>query len=76
VIGAPDDALIGALLVKLFADRQLRPSAEVIPYLVARMERSFDAARALVAALDARALAEGRAVSIALARAVMGEAQD
>jgi chromosomal replication initiation ATPase DnaA len=75
-IGAPDDPLIGALLVKLFADRQVRLSAEVIPYLVARMERSFDAARALVAALDARALAEGRAVSIALARAVMGEDQD
>jgi chromosomal replication initiation ATPase DnaA len=74
-IGALDDALISALLVKLFADRQVRLGAEVIPYLVARMDRSFEAARALVAALDVRALAEGRAVSIALARSVMEETQ-
>ncbi len=70
-IGAPDDAVMAALLVKLFADRQLRVAADVVPYMTARMERSFAAARDLVAALDARALAEGRAVSLALVRAVM-----
>lgn len=79
VIGAPDEALMAALLVKLFDDRQLRVGAEVVSYLVARMERSFAAARTLVAAIDARALAERRPVTLAIARAVLaetGEPQD
>ena len=70
-IGAPDDALMAALLVKLFADRQLQVGADVVSYLAARMERSFAAARALVAALDERALAERRDITVALARTVL-----
>ena len=53
----PDDALLSAVLAKLFADRQLTPPADVIPYLTRRMDRSFAAARDLVAALDAASLA-------------------
>ncbi len=68
---APDDALMAALLVKLFADRQLRVGEEVLRYLLARMERSFAAARALVAALDRKSLAEGRAVTVPLAQRVL-----
>jgi chromosomal replication initiation ATPase DnaA len=64
---APDDALLSAVLIKLFADRQLVVQPNLIPYLVARMPRSIGAARGLVAALDARALAEGRPVTRALA---------
>lgn len=71
VIGFPDDGLMAALLVKLFADRQLQVAADVIPYMVARMERSFAAAREIVAEIDSRALAERRAVSLALVRDVM-----
>ncbi len=70
-IGAPDDALMGALLVKLFADRQLQVNADVIPFMVTRMERSFAAARALVSEINSRALAERRAVTLALVRDVM-----
>jgi chromosomal replication initiation ATPase DnaA len=66
-IEAPDDALLSAVLIKLFADRQLTVQPNLIPYLVARMPRSIGAARALVATLDARALAEGRPVTRALA---------
>ena len=68
---APDDALLSAVLVKLFADRQVAVAANLIPYLVSRMSRSIGAARALVAALDARALAEGRAISRGLAGEVL-----
>ena len=60
-IDRPDDALLAAVMVKLFADRQLRVGAEVITFLVARMERSFAAAAALVEALDRAALADRRA---------------
>jgi chromosomal replication initiation ATPase DnaA len=68
---APDEALIGALLVKLFADRQVRVDPAVVAFLVARMERSFDAARRLAAALDAAALSEGRPITVPLAGAVL-----
>ena len=71
---APDDALISAVLVKLFADRQIMVPANLIPYLVLRMDRSIAAARDLVAALDARALALGRPVTRALAAELLDSA--
>jgi len=70
----PDDALLCAVLVKLFADRQVTVPANLIPYLLARMERSIGAARALVARLDAAALAKGRPITRTLATEVLGPA--
>lgn len=67
----PDDALLAAVLAKLFADRQLNPKTDVIPYLVARMDRTFDMAQRLVAQLDATSLAEKRPISRQLARHVL-----
>ncbi len=66
-----DDALLAALLVKLFADRQLAVSQEVVLFLVRQMERSFEAARRLVADLDAAGLRDHRGITIPLARAVL-----
>ncbi len=71
-IGAPDDGLLEALLLKLFADRQLRIGPEIVSFLLPRMERSFDAVRALVAAIDAAALSGQRPVTIPLLRQVLG----
>lgn len=68
---APDDGLLSAVLIKLFADRQLAVAPNLIAYLLSRMPRSVGAARSLVAALDAAALAEGRAVTRALAAEVL-----
>jgi chromosomal replication initiation ATPase DnaA len=70
-IGAPDDALLDAVLAKLFADRQLSVSPEVRQYILMRVERSFAAAGAVVAALDRATLAAGRGVTPGLARAVL-----
>jgi chromosomal replication initiation ATPase DnaA len=70
-IDAPDDALIAAVLVKQFQDRQLTVGEGVIAYLVARMERSFAAASILVDALDRAALANRRQITVALAREVL-----
>lgn len=70
-ISEPDDALIGALLVKLFADRQLRVEPEVLPFMVSRMERSFDAARRLVARADEMAMAERRNITLPLISKVL-----
>jgi len=70
-LDAPDDALLSAVLVKLFSDRQVAVPANLIPFLVSRMPRSVGAARALVTALDARALAAGRPITRALAGEVL-----
>jgi len=66
-LNPPDDALLTAVLTKLFADRQLAPKPDVIPYLVARMDRTFADAGAIVERLDRAALAEGRTLTRALA---------
>jgi DnaA regulatory inactivator Hda len=70
-IGAPDDALLGAVLVKLFADRQVVVGEEVIGFLLGRMERSLSAARSIVARLDALALEGKRAITVPLAAQVV-----
>ncbi len=67
----PDDALLTALMAKLFYDRQVVPHADVLPYLVRRIDRSCAAARKMVEALDSAALAQGRAVTRALAKEVL-----
>jgi chromosomal replication initiation ATPase DnaA len=72
-LGAPDDLLLRAVLVKLFSDRQLAVDASVLDYICARMERSLAAASRLVAALDAAALAEGRGITRRLAAEVLAE---
>lgn len=70
-IEGPDDALLAAVLVKQFADRQLSVAPAVISWLVTHMDRSFREARRVVAELDAEALAEGRSVTRPLAQRVL-----
>lgn len=72
-ISLPDEALLAAILVKLFADRQLAIEPKLIDFIVPRMERSFAAAQTLTAALDQAALAAGSRVTIALARRILSE---
>ena len=68
---APDDDLLAAVLVKLFADRQLAVAPEPIRYLVSRMERSFAAAERLVADLDRAGLARQRPITARLAAEIL-----
>lgn len=70
-VGAPDEALIEAVMVKQFADRQVRVAPDVVAFLVPRLERSLATVRTVVAALDAAALAERRAITIPLAKHVL-----
>ena len=73
-LAAPDDAMLRAVLVKLFADRQLAVDDGLISFLVVRIERSFAAARSVVAALDREALRRQRPVTRALAGEILGSA--
>jgi len=69
----PDDALLRAVMVKLFADRQLAVDEALIAYLSTRIERSFGAARAAVQQLDREALRQKRPVTRALAAELLGQ---
>lgn len=71
-IGAPDDALLRAVLVKLFHDRQIAVEAAVIDFVAGRMERSFAAAQALVAEIDREALSRNRRVTRPIAANILG----
>ena len=70
-IDAPDEALLAAVLMKLFADRQNAVTPSAISWLTRHMDRSFAEAQRIVAAIDARALAERRKVTRDLAAEVL-----
>ena len=70
-IEGPDDALLRAVLVKLFADRQLTIDPQVIAYILVRMERSMQGASRLVAEADRQALVLKRGVTRAVAAAAL-----
>jgi chromosomal replication initiation ATPase DnaA len=70
-LGPPDDAILQGVLAKLFAERNIRPADDLIPYLTPRMERSVPAARAIVAALDEAAAQKKREVNRTLAVQVL-----
>jgi chromosomal replication initiation ATPase DnaA len=72
-LNAPDDALIAAVFVKLFADRQVAVDQDLIAYLLPRMERSLGSARELVAKIDAAALAAGKPATRAFVSALLRE---
>lgn len=68
----PDDAVLSAVLAARFAERSITPGDGVIDYLVLRIDRSAEAAAAIVERLDA----EHRPVTRALARQVLGASAD
>jgi len=72
-VAPPDDELLGSIILKQLGDRQLHAGPGVVQYLVARMERSAEAARRVVAALDQRALSERRDIDRRLAADVLAE---
>ena len=75
-IDAPDEALLAAVLMKLFADRQNAVTPSAISWLTRHMDRSFAEAQRIVAAIDARALAERRKVTRDLAAEVLDKHRD
>lgn len=68
---APDDALLAALLVKQFRDRQVIVNEKLVRFLIPRVERSFEGIRRLVAELDHVAIQEKSAISIPLAKRIL-----
>lgn len=72
-IGVPDDTLLRAVLVKHFADRQLAIDEALVGYLLARMPRSLDAARAIVTEIDRKSLEDRARITRALLAQILEE---
>ena len=70
-IQPPDDETLAAVLQKLADDRGLVLDADVVRHCLARMERSFAAARQLADLLNMESLARKQRVTTALAREVL-----
>ncbi|KXG86348.1 DnaA regulatory inactivator HdaA [Agrobacterium bohemicum] len=72
-IGEPDEDLLGQILMKLFADRQLYMDDKIVSYIVTRMERSLNTAQTIVEKLDHLSLSRGTRISRAMAAEVLKE---
>lgn len=70
-LGLPDDDLMRAVAVKLFADRQVTVDPIVVTYLLARLERSLSALATIVERLDQAALTRKTSVTRPLAADVL-----
>jgi chromosomal replication initiation ATPase DnaA len=64
----PDDALFGALIRRLFADRGLHLPDEALRYAVARVTRDYWTAERVVEAIDRFAIAERARLTIPTVR--------
>jgi chromosomal replication initiation ATPase DnaA len=70
-LGEPDEALLTALAVKLFADRQLLVPEAVVTRLVHGLERSAAAVRDFIAKADREALSRQKPINVQLIRELM-----
>lgn len=75
-LGAPDDTLLAAVLLKQCADRQLQVEPGVVEYILRRAERSFEGMRDLVAMLDRVSLQRKRPVGQGLVREMLAQMED
>jgi len=75
-IDGPDDALLNAVLFKLFIDRQLVIDTTIITFIQSRIERSIAAARDFVERLDREGLARGKPITRALAAQLLKVSDD
>lgn len=70
-LAEPDEALLRAVMAKLFSDRQLRASEQIADYAAHRIEKTFAAAQRFVAALDAASIEKGQPIGLKLAREII-----
>lgn len=65
-VALPDDDLVEALLDKYFTNRQCQVAEPAMRYILARVERSYEALADIAQAVDKISLAEKRPVTTAL----------
>jgi chromosomal replication initiation ATPase DnaA len=74
-LAEPEDGLLMGVLAKLFADRQLRISPDVLALAARELERSYDAVRQFAQNMDALSLERGRAITPTLVREALRNMQ-
>lgn len=72
-VALPDDDLVEALLDKYFANRQCQVAEPAMRYILARVERSYEALADIAQAIDKISLAEKRPVTTALIKPLFTE---
>ncbi|GAB5449230.1 P-loop NTPase family protein [Gymnodinialimonas sp.] len=72
-LDAPDDALLMAVMMKRAVDRKLPLKPKMLTYAAPRLERSFQAADAFIARVDALALSEKRKPTLAHVKAALAQ---
>jgi chromosomal replication initiation ATPase DnaA len=70
-IEAPDDGILGAVMIKAAKDRGLSVPPDVIRYVLIRLDRQFSTIHAFMAQLDAASLVHRREITVALASTVL-----
>tara|TARA_B100000927_G_C16374515_1_gene432924 strand:- start:236 stop:901 length:666 start_codon:yes stop_codon:yes gene_type:complete len=70
-IGELDDELFPLIMAKLFADRQMYPSPDVIEYLRRRIDRSFSSIFSIVATIDRVSIEEKRPITRSLVAKIL-----
>lgn len=75
-IKEPGDDLLQALIVKLFTDRQVIITPDILNYIVGNMQRSYAFARKLVIEIDNISLARKHAVSIPIVKEALAVLTD
>jgi len=70
-IAEPDDEVLTGVLKNFFRELYIRPTDDVYPYLLKRMQRTIPGARQIVERLNEPEGMASRAVSRALARQIL-----
>lgn len=71
IIKTPDEELCRILLQKAFSQRQLAVQSEIVEYLLARIERSFEAISNISQILDTSSIAQGKGINYNLVKSIL-----
>ena len=70
-LGAPDDELIYALIVKNFSDRQITIDKKLIDYIIKRIDRSYESIFIFISKVDQLSLQKGKPINLTVIKKVL-----
>ena len=70
-LGAPDDELIYALIIKNFSDRQITIDKKLIDYIIKRIDRSYESIFIFISKVDQLSLQKGKPINLEVIKKVL-----
>ena len=70
-IGAPDDELIYALIVKNFSDRQINIDKKIIEYIIKRINRSYKDIFLFIYKVDQLSLQKSKPINLSIIKKIL-----